>query len=109
MAEIRLIRYTPAAVDDIDAIFAFISEDNRSAAMKMADRIENAILKLAANPRLGSVLALDDPARQASPFRYIAVKPYLAFYRIVNEDVIIARILHSRQDWMQLLFSDDFQ
>jgi len=109
MAEKRRIRYTPAAVDDLDALFNFISEDNRSAALKMADNIEYAILKLATNPRLGAVLPSDEPARRTSAFRTIVVKPYIVFYRIVNDDVIVARILHSRQDWMQLLFADDFQ
>jgi toxin ParE1/3/4 len=109
MAEKRRIRYVPVAVDDLDALFNFISEDNRSAATKMADRIENAILKLATNPRLGAVLPSDEPARNASVFRYIVVKPYVIFYRIDNDDVIVARILHSRQDWMHLLFTDNFQ
>ena len=102
MAKYR-IRYSHDAVDDLDSIFDYISEDNRMAAAKLLSRIEGAILNLADNPRLGSVLPTNDLSLVAPGYRRIAVSPYLVFYRIGNNELFIARVLHSRQDWMQLL------
>ena len=70
---------------------------------KLLSRIEGAILNLADNPRLGSVLPTNDLSLVAPGYRRIAVSPYLVFYRIGNNELFIARVLHSRQDWMQLL------
>lgn len=103
------IRYTRDAVDDLDSIFDYISEDNREAALGMLERLENSILKLAENPRIGAVLPTNDLSLVEPGYRRIVVKPYLVFYRIGNGEVLIARVLHGRQDWMHLLFETDFE
>ena len=103
------IRYTRDAVDDLDSIFDYISEDNRKAALDMLERIESSIMKLADNPRIGMVLPTDDLSLVEPGYRRIVVKPYLVFYRIGNDEVFIARVLHGRQDWMQLLFEANFE
>ncbi len=102
------IRYTRDAVDDLDSIFDYISEDNRVAATNMLGRIERAILKLADNPRMGSVLVTNDLSLIEPGYRHIFVKPYILFYRIGKNEIFISRVLHSRQDWMNLLFENDF-
>lgn len=108
MAEKLMLRYTADAVDDLDVIFSFINEDNRSAALNMVDRIEEAILRLEGNPRLGAVLTGNYLPQGNRGYRYIVVKPYVVFYRIGKNELYILRILHSRQDWMNLLFKADF-
>ena len=98
------IRYTAAAVDDLDGIFSYISDDDRVAAVKMLDRIEAAILKLGDMPRLGAVLPTNELSLVESGYRMLVVEPYLIFYRIRQNEVWIGRVLHSRQDWLYLLF-----
>lgn len=105
MASLR-IRYTRDAVDDLDSIFDYIAEDNRQAAARLLERIENSILKLADNPRLGSVLPTNDLSLIEPGYRRIIVKPYIIFYRFGKEEVFIARVLHNKQDWMSLLFEN---
>ena len=98
------IRYTAAAVDDLDGIFSYISEDDRAAALKMLDRIEGAILKLGEMPRLGAVLPTNELSLVESGYRLLVVEPYIVFYRIRQNEVWTGRVLHSRQDWLHLLF-----
>jgi toxin ParE1/3/4 len=103
------IRYTRDAVDDLDSIFDYISDDKRDAAAGMLERIENTILKLADNPRMGAVLPTNDLSLVESGYRRIVVKPYIVFYRIGKGEIFIARVLHCRQDWMNLLFENSFE
>ena len=109
MAKNLRIRYTRDAVDDLDSIFDYISDDNRKAALDMLERIENAIMKLADHPRIGAVLPTDDLSLVEPGYRRIVVQPYLVFYRIGKDEVFVARVLHGRQDWMHLLFDTDFE
>ncbi|MEW9699529.1 type II toxin-antitoxin system RelE/ParE family toxin [Paenibacillus sp. SI8] len=37
-------------------------------------------------------------------YRFIVVNPYVVFYRIVDDIVIIHRILHGRRDYLRELF-----
>ncbi|WP_413374011.1 type II toxin-antitoxin system RelE/ParE family toxin [Paenibacillus taichungensis] len=98
------IRYTPAAVDDLDEIFSYISMDNVEQAEKMLDKLDGKIRNIADFPNIGSVLSEDDYNLIQRGYRFIVVSPYLVFYRIVGEDIIIYRILHGRRDYLRDLF-----
>lgn len=98
------IRYTQQAVDDMDAIFDYIAIENREAAGKLLQAFDESILRLADAPYIGSALPSDDFSSLADGYRYLVVSPYLIFYRVCNGEVRIGRILHSRQDWLHLLF-----
>ena len=103
MAEYR-IRYAQQAVDDLDAIFDYICLDDPDTARKMLHSFQCSIGRLAATPYIGAALRTDSPLLISAGYRYIVVSPYLVFYRVVNDEVRIGRILHSRQDWLSLLF-----
>jgi len=107
MAKLR-IRYTQDAVNDLDSIFDYISEDKRTAATNLLEQIENSILNLADNPRMGTVLPTNELSLVEPGYRRIVVKPYLIFYRIGIDELFISRVLHSRQDWVYLLFENSF-
>ncbi len=107
MTKLRIL-YTQDAVDDLDSIFDYISEDKRTIAAKMLERIEKSIDNLAENPRMGTVLPTNDLSLVEPGYRRIVVKPYLIFYRISDGELFISRVLHSRQDWMSLLFENTF-
>ncbi|MGI6550394.1 MAG: type II toxin-antitoxin system RelE/ParE family toxin [Syntrophomonadales bacterium] len=103
------IRYTRDAVDDLDSMFDYIADDNRKAAARLLERIESSILKLAENPRLGTVLPTNDLSLVEPGYRRIIVKPYIIFYRIGQDEIFISRVLHNRQDWMNLLFEKSYE
>jgi toxin ParE1/3/4 len=98
------IKYTPAAVDDMDEIFSYISQDNIAAAEMMLEKINGRIAKLAEFPNMGSVLSDEEYTIIKRGYRFIVVHPYLVFYRITDNTVIIHRILHSRRDYLRELF-----
>lgn len=98
------IRYAQQAVDDLDAIFDYICLDNPVALTKMLKAFQMRMEGLATAPYSGAALRTDAPAMVASGYRYVVVSPYLVFYRVVGEEVRIGRMLHSRQDWLALLF-----
>lgn len=98
------IRYTQQAVDDMDAIFDYIAIANRDAAAKLLRAFDESISRLAETPYIGSALPANETAMIANGYRYLVVSPYMIFYRVSDHEVRIGRILHSRQDWMQLLF-----
>ncbi len=98
------IRYAQQAVDDMDAIFDYIVLENQDAALKMLSEFEKSIDRLAEAPYIGAAIRTDEPMMIAPGYRYLVVSPYLIFYRVVDAEVRIGRVLHSRQDWLQLLF-----
>ena len=98
------IQYTQDAVDDLDAIFHYIAVDNADAAMNLLNKIDSSISALAESPHIGAALPAGDHMLIESGYRHIVVHPYLIFYRVIQDEVFIGRVLHSRQDWLQLLF-----
>lgn len=98
------VKYSPAAVDDMDEIFSFISQDNVSAAENLLQKLDHHISNLADFPNMGSVLSEDEYSLIQRGCRFIAVNPYLVFYRVAEDTVIIHRILHGGRDYLRELF-----
>lgn len=98
------IKYAPAAVDDMDEIFSYISQENVGAAGTMLEQLDRQIKQLAEFPLMGSVLSEDDYPLVNRGYRFIVVQPYLIFYRLVEDAIVIHRILHSRRDYLRELF-----
>lgn len=106
MQQKRQIRYTPAAVDDMDEIFSYISHDNVAAAEKLLKNLNTKISDLADFSYLGSVLSEEKYTLIERSYRFIVVHPYLIFYRIMDDLIVIHRILHGRRDYLRELFDD---
>jgi toxin ParE1/3/4 len=104
MPQKNKIKYTPAAVDDIDEIFSYLSLDNFSAAEGLLKRLDRQISGLADFPNMGSVLSDDEYALVQRGYRFITAHPYLVFYRVIDNTIIIHRILHGRRDYLRELF-----
>ncbi len=104
MPQKNKIKYTPAAVDDMDEIFSYISKDNVDAAGNMLSKLNSNISSLADFPNKGSVLSDEEYSLIQRGYRFIVVNPYLIFYRIINDTVVIHRILHGRRDYLRELF-----
>jgi len=98
------IRYTQAAIDDLDAIFDYIAIEDQNAALKMLAKFERSIERLAEHPNIGMAVHSGASGRISAEYRYVTALPYLIFYQIKDDQVCIGRILHSRQDWLHLLF-----
>jgi toxin ParE1/3/4 len=106
MQQKKEIKYTPAAIDDMDEIFSFISHDNVHAAERLLDNLSFQIGSLANFPNLGSVLSEEKHTLIGRGFRFIVVDPYLIFYKIMDDSILIHRKLHGRRDYLRELFDD---
>ncbi|WP_290370342.1 type II toxin-antitoxin system RelE/ParE family toxin [Paenibacillus plantiphilus] len=81
-----------------------MSKDDLSAAGHLLQKLDRQISSLADFPEMGAVLAEDDYSLIQRGYRFIVVNPYLVFYRVIKETVIIHRILHGRRDYLRELF-----
>lgn len=104
MRQRNKVVYTPAAVDDMDEIFSYISQDNISAAENLLGKLDQQIKELSSFPNMGNVLSDDEYTLVQRGYRFIVVHPYIVFYRIISDAVVIYRILHGRRDYLRELF-----
>ena len=98
------VRISGAAQIDLDVTFAYVSERNRSAALDLLGRLRTGIERLGDFPESGSVLPQEDFAFIPQGTRFAVVEPYLVFYRVTADAVIVLRVLHARQDSLGELF-----
>lgn len=96
------INITEAAEKDLSEIIEYIANDNPTAALRMADDIEQTILQLEDFPLIGSVPKNRRLARQG--YRMLIAESYLVFYVILNDDTVeIRRILSGKREYRFLL------
>jgi plasmid stabilization system protein ParE len=87
-----IIRYNRRAVQDLEIIAGHIRERSPDAAARVRERIENLIGGLGDFPYQGT--PTDRPGIRrlvATPF------PYLIFYRIRGDTVVVLHIRHGRR------------
>lgn len=100
----KRIVLSESAYYDIDSMFAYITQDGKNAAEKLLMRIYESIKKLAEFPEMGPVIPEEDAPGARRGYRCIVVNPYVVFYRVLTDRIVIARVLHGRQNWLQSLF-----
>ena len=97
------LRYSPAALDDLRWLRDYLRDD--LAQPLSAQRIPAEIIRRCAllkrNPMLGP--ALQPRVQRTTDLRYLVCGSHLAFYRVGPKTVSVIRILHSRQDFIQVL------
>ncbi|MDO5401017.1 MAG: type II toxin-antitoxin system RelE/ParE family toxin [Eubacteriales bacterium] len=101
-----ILRYTPAAIADLQETKTYISKvlHNPRAARRIALDVLNRCALLKEHPLLGMSLAAK--TGEDTDLRYLLCEQHIAFYRVEGELILIARILDSRTDYMQLLLRD---
>lgn len=95
--------FSPKALSDLDAIHYYIAYNlqNAIAAEDTINGILDSVGKLKQFPKSGAALHL--PAGEATIFRYVIFRNYLAFYHCTENAVFIDRVLYGRQDYIQKL------
>lgn len=96
MANKFRIKFTPAAEDDLDEIFRYITEQLSApkAADHLLEEIEAHIMQMQDFPYSGSLVA--DEILAGKGYRKLVVKNYIVFHLIDEneEQVVIIRILY---------------
>lgn len=96
----RLI-ITPLAEQDIEVIADYIAQNNPRRAVSFVRELYDQCKTISANP-LGYRLR----AELADDIRSCAYSSYVIFFSVVENDVLIVRVLHGARD-MDQAFSDD--
>ena len=88
------LRYERGALADLGEIFAYIAQDNPSAAARLVVRIESAAKRIAQSPYIGE-------ATSRTRFRRWPVGNYLIVYEVTEDEVIIHYVRHGarRRPW----------
>jgi addiction module RelE/StbE family toxin len=88
------IRWTVPAVNQLEDIFDYISEENPAAAERTVRRIHEAILRTARMPRAGRIGRVPGTREVA-----VAGTPYLVAYDVIESMIHVLAILHGAQEW----------
>ena len=87
------LRYSPSALADLDNILGYIATHSAQGASKVLARIEAVTELLVQYPKCGS--RTDDPTiRRMTTSPY----PYLIFYELADDDIIIHAVRHGARD-----------
>jgi toxin ParE1/3/4 len=88
------LRWTPSALADLDSARAFFEERNLKAAVRIANRLEEAVSSLKPFPALGR-------GGRLRGTREIVVSgtPLIVIYRVRENQVQIVRVLHHARKW----------
>ena len=87
------IRWTEKAASDLESIYDFIAKDNESAALDVVIGLHDSVARLASFPNLGRI---------AGPFfpddsRVLTAPPYLIFYRVLADAIMLDSIVHGNR------------
>ena len=88
------IKWLDLAVDDLDDIAGYISQDNPEAARRTVRRLWTAVKSLAEQPEMGR------PGRvHGTRELVVSDTPFVVPHRVVGSEIEILRVLHGARDW----------
>ncbi len=86
-------KVAPEARQNIGEIFQYIERDNRSAALRVAGRLEETFELLAAQPMMG-----EQHNEFGENVRLFSVDKYVVFFRPLEDTVEILAVIHGARD-----------
>ena len=89
------------AREDIGEIFFYIAGDSPKSALAMTDKITDKIDMLAELPFIGKIVPENELAKQE--YRMLIIDSYIAFYKVIDDEVVVYRVLHGMRDFPDLL------
>lgn len=102
----NILHYSKLALRDLDEIWEYVFIDSYSLdiAGNVINEILNTVEYLEDFAEMGT--ELDKLVPFQSDYRMLVAGTYLVFYRIVNSDIYIDRIIHSKRNYIRILFGD---
>jgi len=91
------VRFLQEALEDLEEIVLYIAQDSRKAALRMHDKIIEKANDLEVFPKRGRLVP--DKKMSAAGYRMLGIKPYVAFYRVIGNNVFIYRVLHGATNY----------
>lgn len=91
----RTLVWSPEAIEDIEAIAAYIERDSPWYARSVASKLVETVESIPEYPELGRIVPeIGDPA-----IRERLIHRYRVVYRLDERHVLIAAVIHGRQDF----------
>jgi toxin ParE1/3/4 len=87
------VRYTEAALSEIDEMLSHIAENNPLAADEVAAVLRATIQRLSEYPKLA--IETDEPAVRVAP---VLPYRYLIFYDVDADAIVVRNVRHSARD-----------
>ena len=92
------VRWTRRAHRQLEEALSFVAEENPVAARQIAERIYVAESLLSDNPAIGR------PGRITGTREWVVTgAPYLIGYSLLEDQLVILALLHSKQQWPENL------
>ena len=100
------IYYSPEAQNDLDEIWEYISVElcNPQAAENTVNKIMDTVDELKDFSEIGALLS--SVTEVESDYRFLISGNYMIFYRVIDKEVYIDRVLYGRRDYLRILFPD---
>ena len=96
------LRISAQAQNDIEAIYKYVLKDGISIAKKQADLIYSSFENLELFPEMGANLSTYTTKK--NDYKCLSIKKtYVAFYKIVGDEVRIIRVFRGEQDYLSQL------
>ncbi len=91
--------WSPQAIQDLDDLYAYISQDDPAAAKELAARIVSLIeTRLPSMPHLGKPGRVDGTRELV-----VAGTPFIVPYRVEDREIRILRVYHASRRWPSTL------
>ena len=103
MANKYRLKIFPFAREDMESIFAYIAEElkNPTAALGQINAFERAFEDVCAFPE--SCPLIDNEYVEDKTLRKLVVNNYIAFYRIVDGEIQVVRVLYGMRNYQGIL------
>ncbi len=101
----RKLIWTDPAVDDLQAIFDYISKDSEYYASVFIGELIQSVEKLIEFPDIGRIV----PEYQRKDIRELIVQSYRIIYQIEQKRVLILTVVHGRRELIKLMESSEQQ
>ena len=90
------VEVLPIAQEDLNLAFSYIAADNADAADRLLDGIAEAVNRAAHFPFSGAEVLVG--GRRPRRYFRLYVPPYCVYYRVIEDRIVIMRILQERMD-----------
>lgn len=100
------IKFSRLAIEDLDLIYNFYSENSDINGIEQIKLIKNTIDYLSIFPKMGKELSeiINDRSFNECEYRVIIVKKrFFVVYYLFNNEIIVSRIFSSKQNYTQIL------
>ena len=84
------VRFSRLALAELDRVLAELAERNPRTSARFLNRVEQMSAQLSRHPKAFQQVLNRPDVRRAPLLRY----PYLMFYKVVNDEVLVLRIAH---------------